>query len=258
MKLLLLPSEAHMSILVSGFDIWRRSAACSPIGVGGLLDRPPFGEAGGCESHFLPAWPPSRALRYHGARRRGQDLPHVLPLACESHSQRNTLFVLYWRFHSVLFPSSTITRSQPQILAWGLWFYLCVWRRRTTGCGWYWGSAVISPLRRLSGYRHRSWERCWIMWSCVRREEGGLAPLLTSDLSLTGAFKGAIWLYGSWFGRQSLSNKCDAEKKNPSLRVGHNHELYSCFICWVISVELWGALMASADVFRLDVHSGWM
>lgn len=134
-RLLSLPSEAHLSVLVSGFDSRWRPAACSPIGVGGLLDRPPFGEAGGCESHFLPAWPPSRVLRYHGARRRGQDLPHVLPLACESRSQRNRLFVLRWRFHSVLSPSSTITRSQRRIPAWGLWFYLCVWRRRRTGCG---------------------------------------------------------------------------------------------------------------------------
>lgn len=133
-ELLSLPSEAHVSVVVSGFDIRRRPATCSPIGVGGLLDRPPLGEAGGCESHFLP-WPPSRALRYHGAGRRGQDLPHVLPLACESHSQRNTLFVLYRCVHSVLCPSSTITRSQRQILAWGLWFYPCVWRRRRTGCG---------------------------------------------------------------------------------------------------------------------------
>lgn len=103
MKLLSLPSAARVSVLVSGFERWR-PAACSPIGVGGLLGRPPFGEAGGRESHFLPARPPSRALRYPGARRRGQELPHVLPLACESHSQRDALFVLHWCVHPVLFP----------------------------------------------------------------------------------------------------------------------------------------------------------
>lgn len=39
---------------------------------------------------------------------------------------------------------------------------------------------------------------------CVRRGAGWKAPLLTSDLGLTGAFTGGIWLYGSWLGGQSF------------------------------------------------------
>lgn len=71
---------SFVSILVSAFDDRWRPAAHPPFKVGGLLDRPPSGEACRCESHLVPLWPRYRELRHHGERWRGQNLPRVLPL----------------------------------------------------------------------------------------------------------------------------------------------------------------------------------
>lgn len=79
----------------------------------------------------------------------------------------------------------------------------------------------------------------------MRREGGGKAPLLTSELSLTGAFTGAIGLYGSWFGRQSLSNKCDVEKKNPSTSVWAESQALRLFYSFGHRVGIGGCINIS-------------
>lgn len=106
-----------------------------------------------------------------------------------------------------------------------------------------------------------------IMWSCVRRDGGGEAPLLTSELSLTGAFTGAIWLYGSWFGRQSLSNKCDVEKKIPLrqskalylfYRFGHSVGIGGCInINMCFQVKYTSRLNVHVVTVRVSHVTGW-
>lgn len=99
------PFFCVLSVPVSVFNNQGRPAAHSPVQVGQLLDGPPGGEARGRESHFFPIWPPSRQLWYYGARQRGQDLPQVLSLACESHLYRNMVFapLLVFSFHRLSF-----------------------------------------------------------------------------------------------------------------------------------------------------------
>lgn len=69
-----------VSILVSASNDRWRPTAHPPFQVGGLLDRPPSGEAGRYESHLFSPWPQFRELRHHGERQRSQNLPKVLPL----------------------------------------------------------------------------------------------------------------------------------------------------------------------------------
>ena len=129
-----------MSILVSAVDDRWRPAAHPASEVGGLLDRPPTGEAHRSESNFLPLWPRSRELRHHGERRGGQNLPRVLPLEskqtlCEV--SINVIYLLDLCFLLSFVPFSIITLSQQWIHLWALWFSLCVWRKRRTSCGSY-------------------------------------------------------------------------------------------------------------------------
>lgn len=124
------------------------------------------------------------------------------------------LFALYWCFHSILFPSRTITRSQRWILAWGLWFCLCAWRRRRTGCGWYWGPSVIP---------HKAQRRMM----CEERSR-----LESSSAALTPQFNRSIysrnliiWLVGMTIMKQQVW--CGKKKKSLHVRSWALNVFYS-------------------------------